>query len=167
MLGLSTVLWPIKQWFIFHLCGFLSISGAGAEVTKSLITLLFIYEQSIKPQDQSLPLLKTVLLQYLVSSVWHLTFALEIQEKSMFWITQVQGIGLSSIFLRAQHCHCLQLIWSSISYWLFRLDTMISEPDSFASLGKWVKGGSDNFKLPSALDCQATYLNILPDHFKT
>ena len=108
-----------------------------------------------------------LLLQYLVASVWHLTFALEIQEKSMFWITQVQGIGLSSIFLRAQHCHCLQLIWSSISYWLFRLDTMISEPDSFASLGKWVKGGSDNFKLPSALDCQATYLNILPDHFKT
>ena len=79
-------------------------------MTKSLITLLFIYEQSIKPQDQSLPLLKTVLLQYLVASVWHLTFALEIQEKSMFWITQVQGIGLSSIFLRAQHCHYLQLI---------------------------------------------------------
>ena len=79
-------------------------------MTKSLITMLFIYEQSIKPQDQSLPLLKTVLLQYLVASVWHLTFALEIQEKSMFWITQVQGIGLSSIFLRAQHCHCLQLM---------------------------------------------------------
>ena len=79
-------------------------------MTKSLITLLFIYEQSKKPPDQLLPLLKTVLLLYLVASVWHLTFALEIQEKSMFWITQVQGIGLSSVFLRAQHCHCLQLI---------------------------------------------------------
>ena len=72
-------------------------------MTKSLITLLSIYEQSTKPQDQLLPLFKTVLLQYLSASVWHLTFALEIQENSMFWITQVQGIGLYSSFLRAQH----------------------------------------------------------------
>ena len=70
-------------------------------MTKSLITLLSIYEQSTKPQDQLLPLFKTVLFQYLSASVWRLTFALEIQENSMFWITQVQGIGLYSSFLRA------------------------------------------------------------------
>ena len=41
---------------------------------------------------------------------WYLTFALGLQENIMFWITQVQGIGLSSIFLKTQPCHCLQLI---------------------------------------------------------
>ena len=55
---------------------------------------------------------------------WHLTFALGLQENSMFWITQVQGIGVSSVFLKTQPCHCLQLICLCISYWLFRFDTI-------------------------------------------
>ena len=40
-----------------------------------------------------------------------------------------------------------------------------SELSSFG--GKWVNRGSESFKLPSALDCQATYLDILAVYLKT
>ena len=80
-------------------------------MTKSLITLLSIYEQSTKPQDQLLPLFKTVLFQYLSDSVWHLTFALEIQENSMFWIHRYRALGYIQVFLE----HSIHLALLTIS----------------------------------------------------